>query len=296
VITTRTVAAVEDSRAIAEKALPKIVIGGQPPHTAVRDVISTSSVSMVAGRWATTVISVQYEIWSALAPEERNVEDLESAGDFPMRMDRTEAFAVIERYLTARLSGSASAAHVVMWKGPPEQGLDVFARRFADFVEERYSDWNSCRRKIELQLGDRANNSESHYLSCIYLGLTGRGVIPDDFSASRMERIRRVLRRIITRPQTILLLLHGPFTEANLNAVREYLKFWEGLPDALGLVSRDVHVVLASAFLQDEKVQATYEPSEHALLVELGKCIPSRSGKAFELIPHFVRFKDRRCV
>src|SRR5262249_40625300 len=95
VVATRTLVAVADSRAIAEQALPAVAISGQAPHCAIRDVLSKAPPPVLAGRWATTIISVQYELWSALGTEDRQVPDIESLGDFPMRVDRVAALSHI---------------------------------------------------------------------------------------------------------------------------------------------------------------------------------------------------------
>ncbi|MEY9123805.1 hypothetical protein [Bradyrhizobium yuanmingense] len=254
VLATRTLAAVADSRAIAEKALPAIVIGGHAPHAAIRDVLSTSPPPMLAGRWATTVISVQYELWSALGTEERQVPDLESAGDFPMRVDRTHALSSIAGQLGPRLRLPPTAPHVVVWKGPPEQSLEVFTRRFIDHLAETFPDWSTVELRVSLQLDPRpASESENDDLVSVLIALLGRPLDPDDVTTVNHKRIRDETMRL-SKPRTVLLFVHGPFTRANLGAVNDYLKNWRSLHAAIDTQGGNVHVVLCFAFNDENTV------------------------------------------
>jgi hypothetical protein len=279
-------AAVKESRLIAETALPMIVKHGRAPHSAVRDVLCGSGAPVLAGRWATTVISVQYDLWSALSTEDRQVEDVESAGDFPMRMDRMEPLRMIREHLSRCFSGPADKAHVVMWKGPPEQSLDVFAQRFIDLVEESFPDWTRLERRVELQLSTRAEHNRAQQLASLFLGLIGEGAV-EPMQGINIARIRSLVHRLVTQRRTILLLTHGPFTQADLGGIYEYLVFWRDLPSELQLGGRDVHIVLAFAFLEDAAVEPpTPFPEDGLLIQQLGPVSP------FELTDHLFSFRS----
>ncbi|MGJ5040644.1 hypothetical protein [Bradyrhizobium sp. HKCCYLRH1062] len=286
VLATRTLAAVADSRAIAEKALPAVVIGGHAPHAAIRDVLSTSPPPMLAGRWATTVISVQYEMWSALGTEERQVPDLESAGDFPMRVDRTHALASIADRLGPRLRLSPKAPHVVVWKGPPEQSLDVFTQRFIDHLAETFPDWSTVELRVGLQLDPRpASESEKDDLVSILIALLGRPLDPEDVTNVNHKRIRDEAIRL-SKPRTVLLFVHGPFTRANIAAINEYLKTWSSLHTAIDTQGGNVHVVLGFAFNEENTVAEGPTLAGEGFITELLGPVAPR-----EIAAHLAQFR-----
>ena len=286
VLATRTLAAVADSRAIAEKVLPAVVIGGHAPHAAIRDVLSTSPPPMLAGRWATTVISVQYELWSALGTEERKVPDLESAGDFPMRVDRTHALSSIAGQLRPRLQRPPTVPHVVMWKGPPEQSLDVFTRRFIDHLAETFPDWNTVELRVGLQLDPRpASESEQNDLVSILIAILGRPLDPDEVTIVNFKRVRDEAIRL-SKPRTILLFVHGPFTRANLAAINDYLKNWRRLHTAIDTQDGNVHVVLCFAFNDENTVTEGPALAGEGLITELLGPVSPR-----EIADHMAEFR-----
>jgi hypothetical protein len=290
VVTTRTLAAVEDSRAIAERALPAIAIGGRPPHGAIRDILAVRAPPVLSARWATTVISVQYELWSALDPEQREVEDIESAGDFPMRMDRNASLAKIAADLSARFAAPPEAQlalpHVVIWKGPAEQSLDVFTRRFVDHVSEQFPAWTTIEFRVDPQVDARPADSLDHDLACILIALLGRELDPGELTNVDYNRINNEVRRICSGRRSILLFIHGPFTRSNVAAIGDYINNWRALHTALEHAGDDFQVVLGFAFDDEEVVVAAPPPTWEGVMIA-----PLEAVEPRELSEHLKKFR-----
>jgi hypothetical protein len=292
VVTTRTLAAVDDSRAVAERALPLIIIDGRAPHSSLRETLQGSRQEVRSGRWATTVISVQYQEWSALGTEERPIVDTESAGDFPMRADRVRPLKSIAEHLTKQFDGLVQATHGIMWRGTGEHSLEVFSQRVTDLVVERFPQWSTVVRRIDLQPSVRPTNARSHYLNSVFLGLVDRPIDTTGHHLVDFNRLRSVLKNLVGIDRTILMLEHGPFAQADAAFIREYLHFWQKLEAELDLRNIETHVVLAFEFF--DEFLGSGLPSESPqmqfgqdLFIETLGAVPPR-----ELTDHLLKFRS----
>lgn len=273
VITTRTLATVRDSRALAERALPMITVDGRAPHSALRETIRKLPADAVrSARWATTVIAAQYELWSALGTEARQFEDRESAGDVPLRMDRKQPIARIEGYLAKVLSdGEAAAPHVVLWHGRVDHGLDAFERRFDDLVVERFPSWCPIIRRVELQAGVKPNRPpgvlDPHFLTSVFealrgtrVSLRGRGI--------QVQGIRSALATLVAARRSLLVLSHGPFEEAHRAGLIDYIDFWNRLYPLLDLGRTESRVLIGLGFSEASPVLLAADDSALAVQLE----------------------------
>jgi hypothetical protein len=118
-ITTRTLAAVDVSRRLAEYALPAIIVQGLCPTVAIRNAILAKRPTVRGARWANLVIAVHFDHWRALGNPERQAEDRESVGDFPMRCDRVIPLGRIEGRIKESLAqiSARTGQTVAVWCG-----------------------------------------------------------------------------------------------------------------------------------------------------------------------------------
>jgi hypothetical protein len=248
VVTTRTLVAVRDSRSLATNTLPKIVIEGCAPHSAIRETLHETPLPVKSARWATTVIAVQYETWSALGSEDRIDVDLDSAGDFPMRMDRRAPLQNIFTYLKSSLESPPEGPQSIIWYGPSEQGLDVFEERIAELVIERFQNWRVFPRRVELQshlLPRSVRDRAAYFRAGVFSAL--RGMPPRTAGRVDFERIRSAFDNL-SGNKNVFVLLHGPLEQEDLSVVRDYVDFWQKLFYELMLPGRDVRIVLGFYF------------------------------------------------
>jgi hypothetical protein len=249
VITTRTLAAVEDSRAIAEAALPMIVKGGWAPHSALRQVLQKNPPSVRSARWATTVIAVQYGQWSVLAPEARAYLDYESAGDFPRRVDRAQPLKAVEQQMQEKLKSLDGTPEAILWRGEIEQGLTAFEERVTELAQERFPDRRVVTRRVELQPGAPPANQralEASFRKSLFYGLRTGAVT--DATATQNDRIRQLLDR---GPQTLLLISHGPFQGADVPMIKKYLEFWARQCRELTPPEKAIRILLGFGFFDE---------------------------------------------
>ena len=296
ILTTRTLAAVGDSRAVAEAALPLIVLNGQAPHSALREVLEDKMPPVQSSRWATMIVSVQYDFWSALETESRQVEDVDSAGDFPSRMDRTSTLSSIEAVLTNHFSANADASQSdvsvplsIGWRGNSDQRIDIFERRVADLLQERLHRWPTVSRRIELQLdtcpagGDDLKN---HFLASVHAGVLSRrthvGTPAPDLAVAQA-----VIKRMLTKDTRAVLFEHGPFVNAHLGQILEYMKFWKDYFRFIMPRERKYMLVLAFGFSEEVSAVTNNEIEELPEFVQLGPIAKYELKNHLEIFYHF---------
>ncbi|TIM05511.1 hypothetical protein [Mesorhizobium sp.] len=289
VIATRQVAVIQDSMALGLLALPMIAIDGMAPPVALSRAISQMAKSrpqdaVMAARWATTILAVQYDLWSALGTEDRNIIDPESVGDAPMRLDRSVPLGQIERYFNDALQGSTNAPHAILWHGLPEDGTEVFAQRFIDFVSERFANWSAVNYPVELQLSALPkNDTEIHFRDRIYRALNKADEASDLGIVSDVS-VKAAIDNLSDGQPTLLTFTHGPFNTSHVEALRDYLGFWQSLFTNLDLDPEKTRIVLGLRFVREEAASTLVAQSgafEQVLLDE----VPSD-----ELSQHIERF------
>jgi hypothetical protein len=278
VLTTRTLAPVEDSRAIAEDALKRIALDGEAPHVALRLVMNTCTYKppVTSGRWAAPVVSVQYEYWSPLDTEHRPIEDVDSAGDFPVRLDRVSSLSRIERTLRKHFDATGAAPLSIGWRGDGEQRIDIFERRVADLLPERLYQWPTVIRRVELQFDScSARNLTNHFFCSIWAGIQSERSYPE-MKTPDMADVRRVINRLIAKETRALVLEHGPFTSVHISQIAQYMEFWRTFYQ--DLIPKDRRLVLAFGFKEETGATAGLEPRILHTFVRLGP-VPQRELK-----------------
>jgi hypothetical protein len=262
VITTRTLAVVDDSLELGRQILPKIAIHGDAPPVAVRKAIPELKAEAVrSARWATTVVAVQYGSWTALATEKRNLTDIESGGDFPIRMDRAGPLEAIAGQIRQNLQARERKAHFILWHAPPSQAPGIFERRFTDLVVESFPGDAPVIRRVELQPNARARAAaegplDPHFLDCIYRSLNDIPAM-SPLGHIDLNNIDRSLSALRASGSRILLLIHGPFQSSHRGLVEDYYRFWGDLYPAL-LAVDPIQICLGLHFVEE----ADFEPPE----------------------------------
>lgn len=268
VITTRTLSAVSDSQALGLAALPRIVRDGQAPPGAIRDALHHKPLPIRAARWASTIISVQYDSWTALGSEGRIAADLESAGDFPLRLDRAEPLGRVAQHLTDRLA-LAPASLPILWHGAAEQGLAAFETLIAERMRAAFMAWEIRDRHVDLQpdcAPEKPRDRQQHFLASLSRALSSAGASPARVDAARIKSQLANLGG----GRTILLLSHGPFAEAHMALVHDYAVFWRSF--FAMLAPAGMHVVLG--FGLEEGVTGVAPQLDGSLIQPLGPVPP----------------------
>ncbi|MGJ0509023.1 MAG: hypothetical protein ACR652_18250 [Methylocystis sp.] len=258
VITSRTAAATAQSRDQALIGLPALAAGYAPPAAIWRALRNTDQ-TLLGARWATTVVSVQYEVWSALDTENRNLDDAESVGDFPMRLDRTAPLRLVESRLVAL---TAERPLAFMWTGGFDDSVNLFKERVEDRLSEYFRDRRAQVRQIDLQAvrprvvpdqaateGENVGQADAalraQFLIAAYCGLN----FPRDPSKVKRKTIADIaesLERIAGGEGAVLFLGHGlgdPDPGIG-DLIRKYLDFWAGLTKEPRIASLKLPIIL----------------------------------------------------
>ncbi|MER9924452.1 hypothetical protein NKJ84_16100 [Mesorhizobium sp. M0048] len=288
IIATRQVAVVEDSMALGLRALPLIAKDMLAPPIALYKAIFEMAKlrpqdAVMAARWATTIVAMQYDLWSALGLESRDVIDAESVGDVPMRLDRAVPLDQIERYFNQVLRQPTTAPHVILWHGLPEDGTEVFAQRFVDMVSERLADWSAVNYSVELQLSALPKaDAEIHFRDCVYRALC-RVDEKSQLGVVRDENVKAAVDNLSNGQPTLLTFTHGPFNASHIEALGDYLDFWRTLFTNLELDPKKTRIVLGLRFVREDAASSLAEGSgfEQVALAE----VPSD-----EITQHIERF------
>ncbi|TPK87364.1 hypothetical protein [Mesorhizobium sp. B2-4-17] len=254
VIATRTLAVVEDSLKLGTIALPMIAIDGKAPPLALRDAIAqlvedAPQDSVKSARWATTIVAIQYKLWSPLGTEERKIDDAESGGDIPMRLDRTVPLLKIREYLDKALQAPANTAHAILWHGSAEDSTDVFAQRFVDYASEGFSNWSSVSYNVELQAQSQSKG-KIPFLESVYRALNNLPATAI-IGKIRDENIKTTLQQFNDGQPTFVTLSHGPFDHSHIEMLRDYLAFWNDLFPTLELDPKRAQILLGLRFVRE---------------------------------------------
>jgi hypothetical protein len=219
VIATRTVAEVGDARRIAREVLPKIIMAGKAPHVALREELAANYYTIEAGRWANNTVFVQYGLWSVLEPEKRPREELEreSLGDFPMRV----------RSFVGRPEARGPAPQAVIWYGPGEQSLDVFARRVRDSLVEQFPYKSIKFFSVDLQQSLRPANKNDDFILAIFNALDPDPRAIRERRSARLGDLRKQFASV--PPGAMLVFDHNPIDSNHAPLLREYLNLWATL-------------------------------------------------------------------
>lgn len=240
VIATRTLAEVNDARALGEAVLPGIAVGGWSPVSAMRDAIAAQTAATVdSARWATPIVAVQYKAWTALAPERREDLDEESYGDIALRVDRDDQVDRIAALIKTGIESRASHPEIVCWRGARAQGPDIFENRFRDVIHERFADWSPIVRRIELGLDTRLASDklgaeetkdmlDAQFRARVHDALSDPGGPRSHRAVKEGDLIRALNGRLAGR-KCILILSHGPYEDVRRDQLEHYLAFWRRL-------------------------------------------------------------------
>jgi hypothetical protein len=260
VLATRTLATVKDSRALAEVALPLIAINGQAPHSALRMAFRAKMPPVSSSRWATVVVSVQYELWSALETEERQFEDADSAGDFPSRLDRTSSLSKIEVVLKNHLSSFTSGHQSsdllplsIGWRGDAEQRIDMFERRVGDLLQERLHKYPAISRRVDLQLDVSPRGGkdlQNHFLRSVLAGVLRERAHVGRWTPD-LGHVQRAIKSMVTSDTRAVLLEHGPFTSIHADQISQYADFWREYASDLMPGGYQLALLLAFGFSEE---------------------------------------------
>jgi hypothetical protein len=243
-IATRTVIAVDDSRELARVALP-LIVNGRAPHSAVRQAIHDSPPSVQCARWATTIVAVQFGIWSASAPQRRagfKDFDSDSIGDFPRMLDRVRPLQGVEAFLKERIPGASEKPWSVLWHGHAEQGLDVFEERISESIRDIFPGKTVSIRNIELQADVAPNDPdalEQQFCESVFYGLKGMRKPTDEKGVLHKKRIQEYVTTAIGE-DSLLVLLHAPLYASQIPLIKSYLNFWDDYFRALVLPKQEV--------------------------------------------------------
>ena len=262
VITTRAVAAADDCRLLAELALPDIAIRGRAPHAAMRGAVAELIERNVdvyqSARWATTFVSVQYDLWSPLDLEDRVAfGSRDSAGDVPSRLDRAAALDVAGGAIRTAINQSAATPLPIAWFGIEDDAIEVFEQRLVDYVDETFPNWDCQSYRVDLQpeavLKEAAEPEQlpAQFLRAMrhaFLGTPWKSAdqIPDfpslagDFAHFRAGY------------PTVLVFRHGPLQSAHAEIVAAYRRFWADFASRLKLPPDRVQIVLTFRFSVDD--------------------------------------------
>lgn len=305
VLTTRTLAAVDDSRAVAEVALPLIAIEGQAPHSALRTALKAKMLPITSSRWATIVVSVQYGLWSALKTEERQVEDADSAGDFPSRLDRTSPLSRIEIVLHNHFSSAAAALRPptpallsIGWRGDGEQRIDMFEQRVSDLLQERLHQWPTISRRIELQLDScpaRGDDLTNHFLSGVLAGVL-RDRAYAGMPVPNLTAVQGAIKDMIAKDTRAVFLEHGPFTSEHAMQISLYMKFWNDYFDALMPQNYKLALVLAFGFSEEPGRVSGSENEMLHTFVQLGPVAMHELTSHLTTFYRFYRFPEAKAA
>lgn len=294
VITTRSVVAARDSRQLAVTALPMIVAGGWAPPSALREAQHRKPLTVRAARWATTMVSVQYDSWSALSAEDRLVADLDSAGNFPMRLDRVEALRTIADHLASQLATVPQTPLPVLWHGPVEQGLDAFEERISERLTECFPSWLLQTRRIELQpdvVPKRADARIQHFLDSVFYGLMNivptRGTVGKTYDS----RIQNALANMLGG-RCVLVLSHGPFEEGDVPLIQDYVSFWQTYGEDIRPAGRTLCIVLGFGLCEPGLAITPNFPG--SLIVPLGPVSPRELEEHLRAYRSFYRVPSAR--
>jgi len=317
VITTRTIAVVDDSLELGRRVLPKIAIDGEAPPVAVRNAIPELGAEAVrSARWATTVVAVQYGSWTALDTEKRNIADIESGADFPIRIDRAAALDAIESQIRQTLETPNRKAHFILWHAPADQAPDIFEQRFTDLVVESFPAYSPIVRRVELQPVARPNgqpaagaakaektteNLNRFFQDCIYRALESVPATSPVGNVNR-SRVDRSLSTLHAGGCRILLLIHGPFDASHKGLLRDYLKFWRELyPDLLDGIDK-IRICLGLHFVEglgfeppDGQSDVLVEPLGPVPLDELADHIEA-FGKFYDIASENAEKEARKLI
>lgn len=267
VIATRTLSAVRDSRQLGEIVLPQIAINGRSPQSALRSAIGKlPKETLRSARWTTTIVAVQYDMWSALEIDERLKDsglDKESAGDIPLLLDRVKPLGKIAKYVSTHLPKALAQPLVAVWRGAPEQGLLAFERRFSDLLLEQGSDWSPVVRRIDLQLSGKSTSlkgtlDRNHMAGLLY-GIYGRVANGHDEHISP-QQLGQAIRNLLVTPRSVLVLAHGPFETPQGPLLEDYILFWKLLYPALGLHGMEQRALLGISF--QDSTDAAFKASD----------------------------------
>lgn len=285
VVVARTIAYVEDSRALGEAALPAIAIHGYAPASALRNAIKTQKVPVALARWANPAIAVQYGLWSTLDTEARAVGDPASIGDFQMRMDRAEPLKSASAYLRQRLDDSFALPCPLIWRGSHNESLEVFEQRLSDSLSEMFVEFPVTTWRVDLNPAAPPreklwpNEFFNEGVLCSLLNI--RGPLRDR-SASRLKDA--FINQFQQGP-AIAVFEHGPLNRSAHKLIADYLGYWGQLARYLGLgAGRQIFVVLGFAIGDDSPVDVPAPPGP--LDLRLGPVGPR------ELAAHLWTFHD----
>jgi hypothetical protein len=281
VITSRTAAAIAQSRELALIALPSLAAGYSPPAAIWRALCSTDQ-TLMGARWATTVVAVQYEVWSALDTENRKLDDIGSVGDFPMRLDRAAPLRLVEGRLAA-VTGERPLAFV--WTGGFDDSVQLFKERVEDRLAEFFRDRRALVRQIDLQdvrprvVGGQAATEgenvrqadaalDAQFLFATYCGLN---VLRDTSKIRKNKTIADIaesLEPIAGGEGTVLFLGHGlgdPDSGTG-DLIRKYIDFWAGLMMEPRIAALKLPIILGFVHSGEGELAVN---TPHAELVEI---------------------------
>jgi hypothetical protein len=257
VIATRTLAAVDDARPLGEQALPLMASGHAPP-IALRDIIaSQNSVTVNSARWATPITAVQYDKWTALGDSPIAELGVESLGDVPRRLDRHKHSNDIVSQLRDAIQQRSRSPDIVLWRGPPKQGVAIFGNRFLDLISEQFESWSPICRKVELAFDTMSacNTDQSlnrYFQVCLHNAIAR----PEDRTSSETARIlpkrlRDSLMSLLGPDQTMVIFDHGTFDRNQRELLEKYIHFWRGQYSLLDVDPLQCRLVIGIG-LQDE--------------------------------------------
>ncbi|TIP25746.1 MAG: hypothetical protein E5X67_23420 [Mesorhizobium sp.] len=288
VVAMRTVVRMDASRILAERALKAIIVDRFSPPVAVREVLRNCPTDwMRSGHWASTVVAAQFTDWTALGnDDERVAEDDDAVGNFPIRVDRSDALGRIESRLKASFTVPAASEDpaVLFWSGSADQMPVIFEERVRDVVVERFPGHKPVLLKVELQATARPKHPDEldiQLRAAIFRGLSNSPDVPVDDAS--LGRIRRLIANMSPGRNGVLLLLHGTLTALDADLVKAYMRIWKSLCDDLKDNPNAPRVALAFGF--DAELGQTFEAPEGQDVVYLGAVPPA------EIKTHLGRYR-----
>lgn len=284
VVAMRTVVRMDASRKLAEAGLKSVIVDRFSPPVAIREVLRNCPADwMRSGHWASTVVAAQFSDWTALGAEQRVAEVNNAVGDFPMRVDRTDALADIEATLNRALADSTSsqAPTLLFWSGALEQGPVLFADRARDVMLERFPGLKPVFLTVELQPSVFPGGSadrDAQMLAAIFIGLGGR-----DRQRVSFDEIRGIILNTSPGRRGVFTMLHGPLRFSDAALIVSYIAIWTAICSDLADVPTAPRIVLAFGFVAERG--GSPDLPEGSRIIQLGAVPPA------EIKAHLARYR-----
>lgn len=252
VVAMRTVVRMDASRQLAEKALKSIIVDGFEPPVAIREALSNCPPDWTrSGHWASVAVAEQYVYWTALGNTKATAQANDAVGDFPSRVDRTEALENIKTVLTRDLSqlDGAIEPSVLLWVGSDDERPVLFGERTRDHIKENFQGFRPIYIDVDLQQGVRPggiSELKAQLRAAVMIALDGKKT-----TQANTADILDAIGRVSPGAKSVLSFFHGPLTSKHAELIPAYIGLWTSICRELSLLNNSPRIVLAFGFVDE---------------------------------------------